>query len=87
MTADEEEEGQTEDDMDDAVQDPSYQETVTVIRKLKNHKAAEKDGITAELIKAAGKPMWKRIHQLILKIWTEERILDYWKVGVIHPIY
>jgi len=44
---------------------PTYHEVTQVIDKLKTHKAAGSDNISAELIKAGGKALKQRIHKLI----------------------
>ena len=44
---------------------PTLQETLGVIRNLKNNRAPGEDSITSELIKYGGRKLWNRIHQLI----------------------
>ena len=51
---------------------PTYYEVSHVIKKLKRHKAAGSDNITAELIKQGGIELNREIHKLITKIWNEE---------------
>ena len=41
---------------------PTLQETLGVIRNLKNNRAPGEDSITSELIKYGGRKLWNRIH-------------------------
>jgi hypothetical protein len=47
---------------------PTYYEVTQVIEKLKTHKAAGSDNISAELIKAEGTVLKQRVHKLIERI-------------------
>jgi len=66
---------------------PTYHEVTQVIEKLKTHKAAGSDNISAELIKAGGTALKQRIHKLIGRIWEEETLPCEWTQGIICPIY
>ena len=67
---------------------PTYYEVNHVIEKLKIHKAAGLDNISAELIKQGGTEFnKKRIHKLKIKIWEEETLPVEWMEGIICPIY
>ncbi|XP_055525883.1 uncharacterized protein LOC129718811 [Wyeomyia smithii] len=57
------------------------------IGELKNDKAAEKDGISAELLKAGSERLYYAIHQIILRIWADEQMPNDWLEGLICPIY
>jgi len=48
---------------------PTLQDTLGVIRHLKNNRAPGEDSVTSELIKYAGRKLWNRIHQLVKIIW------------------
>jgi hypothetical protein len=52
---------------------PNLQETLRVIRNLKNNRVPGEDSITSELIKYGGRKLWNRIHQLIT-IWETEQM-------------
>jgi hypothetical protein len=43
--------------------------------------------IQAELVKHAGVDYTKYLHQLIVKIWINEIILEEWNFGIICPIH
>ena len=43
---------------------PTLQETLGVIRNLKNNRAPGEDSVTSELMKYGGRKLWNRIHQL-----------------------
>jgi len=66
---------------------PTYHEVTQVIEKLKTHKAAGSDNISAELIKAGGTAVKQRIHKLIVRIWEEETLPSEWTEGIICPTY
>ena len=77
----------TYDTAEPEVQDPTYEEVTEAINRLKNRKSPGEDNIPAELIKAAGARLWSRIHQLILKVWQEEKLPDAWQMGLLIPIH
>jgi sorting nexin-29 len=66
---------------------PTLQETLGVIRNLKNNGAPGKDSITSELIKYGGRKLWNRIHQLITTIWETKQMPQEWGTAIICPIY
>jgi hypothetical protein len=66
---------------------PSYYEVTQVIEKLKTHKAAGSNNISAELIKAGGTILKQRIHKLMESIWEEETLPNEWTEEIICPIY
>jgi hypothetical protein len=72
---------------EEEVPPPTYYEVTQVIEKLKTHKAAGSDNISAELIKAGGTVLKQRIHKLIERIWEEETLPNEWTEGIICPIY
>jgi hypothetical protein len=53
---------------------PTLQETLGVIKNLKNNRTPGEDSITSELIKYGGRKLWNRIHQLIKTIWETEQM-------------
>jgi hypothetical protein len=56
------------------IMSPTLQETLGVIRNLKNNRVPGEDSITLELIKYGGRKLWNRIHQLITTIWKTEQM-------------
>jgi len=66
---------------------PTLQETLGVIRNLKNNRAPGEDSITSELIKYGGRKLWNRIHQLIKTIRETEQMPQEWGTAIICPIY
>jgi hypothetical protein len=66
---------------------PTLQETLRVIRNLKNNRAPGEDSITLELIKYGGRKLCNRIHQLITTIWETEQMPQEWGTAIICPIY
>ena len=66
---------------------PTLQDTLGVIRNLKNNRAPGEDSITSKLIKYGGRKLWNRIHQLIKIIWETEQMPQEWGTAIICPIY
>lgn len=66
---------------------PSFEETCKAMMSLKNNKAPGCDNICAEMLKEGGEALQRRIHKLIVRIWSEEEIPEDWKVGIICPLY
>ncbi|XP_062707776.1 uncharacterized protein LOC134288081 [Aedes albopictus] len=66
---------------------PTLREVKDAIHQLKNNKAAGKDGIAAELIKMGPEKLATCLHQLVVKIWETEQLLEEWKEGIICPIH
>jgi hypothetical protein len=66
---------------------PTLQETLGVIRNLKNNRGSGEDSITSELIKCGCRKPWNRIHELIATIWEAEQMPQEWGTGIICPIY
>ena len=64
---------------------PSQNEVKTAITRLKNNKAAGADGLPAELFKAGGDMLIRRMHQLVSQIWIEKRIPDDWNLSILFP--
>ena len=66
---------------------PTLQETLGVIRNLKDNRAPGEDLITGELIKYGGRKLWASMHQLIKTIWETEQMPQEWRTAIISPIY
>lgn len=69
------------------INEPSEEEVESAIKALKNNKAPGEDGVPAELLKAGGNALWKKLHALIVKIWNEEKIPKEWNLAIIVPIH
>jgi len=66
---------------------PTLQESLGVIRNLKNNRAPWEKSLTSELIKYGGRKLWKnRIHQLITTIWDKEQMHQDCGTAIICPI-
>jgi hypothetical protein len=65
---------------------PTFEELEEAIKKLKNNKAREANGITAELFKQGGTEFKNRMLQLILRIWADEELPYEWNFGIICPM-
>ena len=66
-----------------SVSEPTLGEVKQTIKRLQNGKASGTDSITAELLKANIEFSATKIHQLLGKVWTFEKIPQTWKQGLI----
>ena len=67
--------------------DPTLQEVLDAIARLKNGRAAGPDGIPPELLKCANYPVAAVLHSLILMVWREGRVPAEWRDGIITALY
>ena len=70
-----------------AADPPTLDEVKNACKELKTHKAAGKDGLPAELFKVGSERLCSAIHQIILRVWSEEQLPTDWLEGLICPIY
>jgi hypothetical protein len=56
------------------------------INSLKNIRVPGSDGQPAQLFKYAGPDFVRSMHQIIAKIWIEEKMRDEWSDCVITPV-
>jgi hypothetical protein len=54
---------------------------------LKPNKAAGPEEILSEFITNGGLTLKRKLHQLIVKIWKQEKITYEWTEGILCPIY
>ncbi|XP_046663031.1 uncharacterized protein LOC124355923 [Homalodisca vitripennis] len=73
--------------VDNFVQPPQEREIDEIIRKMRNNKSPGSDTITAEMLKYGGEELLRVSHELISKVWEQERMPEEWKKGLIIPIY
>jgi hypothetical protein len=66
---------------------PTKEEVKAAVNKLKNNKAPGLDGIPSEILKEIYKCMEKRIYELIIQIWNEEKIPSSWAEALICPMH
>ena len=66
---------------------PSLDEVAAAISGLKNNKAPGLDNLPAELFKTGCEELVSVLHQLIVRVWLEEKLPDEWMIGVICPIH
>ena len=64
-------------------EDPGRLEVEKAIQKLKNNKAPKADGIVAEMIRLGPAEPISMLHQLFMKIWADETVLDDWTESLI----
>ncbi|XP_055548204.1 uncharacterized protein LOC129731867 [Wyeomyia smithii] len=70
-----------------AVDPPTLDEVKNACKELKNNKAAGKDDLPAELFKVGSERLCSAIHQIILRVWSEEQLPTDLLEGLICPIY
>ena len=66
------------------LKEPTYDE---IIKNMKSNKAAGPDEILPEFIKNGGLVLKQKLHQLILKIWKQEKMPCEWSEGILCPIH
>lgn len=71
----------------DDLEPPDDEEVFGIVKILRNNKAPGIDGLHSELLKEGGSESMKKLHEVILKVWTEEVIPEEWKTGIICPIH
>lgn len=59
------------------------EEVQDVIRKLKNNKAAEEDGLSAEIFKHSSKVLVPWLLQIITRVWDFETLSQDWGDAVL----
>ena len=69
------------------LEEPSYEEINEIVKNMKPNKAAGPDEILPAVIKNGGLILKAKIHQLIMKIWKQEKIPCEWSEGILCPIY
>ena len=65
----------------------SFLEVKEAINSLKNNKATGSDNIPAELLKAGGEVVARKIYNLISKIWNDECLPRDWNKGIMIPLF
>lgn len=69
------------------IEDPTVEEIQEIIKTMKNNKAPGEDGICAEILKAGGIELAKKLHKIILQVWEREDIPEDWRNAIIIPIH
>ena len=65
----------------------SIEEVTAVIAKLKNGKATDICGVSAEMLKGGGRAVNDWLHSLINLMWSEGEVPADWRKAVIVPIH
>ena len=66
---------------------PCLDETQLMIDKLKSHKAAGVDEITAEVLKMGGDSVVAWLHEIIVDVWESGKAPPEWKQALIVPLF
>ena len=66
--------------------EPAFEELTSAIRRMKRGTAGGQSGILPELISSGGEPLHRRIHALLLKIWSASDVPSDWRDAQIVPI-
>ena len=69
------------------VEAPNISQVSIAIQLLKSNMITELDNIPDKIFKFGGDSLGDHIHQVIVKIWTNESWIDQWKSSWINPIY
>jgi len=69
------------------LEEPTYKQINEIIKNMKSNKAAGPDEILQKFIKNGGLSLKQKIHQLIVKIWKQEKIPCEWSEGILCPTY
>ena len=69
------------------LKEQTYDEINEIIKNMKSNKAAGPDEILPEFIKNGGLIPKQKLHQLILKIWKQEKMPCEWSEGILCPIH
>lgn len=69
------------------VEPPDLEEVVDAILHMKNNKAPGPDGLPAEIFKHGGDELHRALHDLILTIWSQERVPRQWTNSIICPLH
>jgi hypothetical protein len=69
------------------LEEPTYEEINEIIKNMKPNNAAGPDDILREFIKNGGLTLKQKVHQLIVKIWKQEKIPCEWSQGILCPLY
>ena len=72
---------------DARVDEPTLDEVVRAIKKLRNGRASVPDGIPPELLKCALGPVSRALHSLFLQVWRSGRVPSEWRDGIIISLY
>jgi hypothetical protein len=65
---------------------PTEEEMLKAIHKLNDNKSPGRDGIPADIIKSAGTTLIHYLHELMVDVWTTEKMSQEWNIGLICPI-
>lgn len=66
---------------------PTIKDIKSVIKHLKNGKAADKNDIKNELIKYEGTKLITKIHNILRTIWKEQEMPRGWTEVIIFPVH
>jgi hypothetical protein len=66
---------------------PTEEKTLKAIHKLNDNKSPGSDGIPAEVIKSAGTTLINCLHELMVDVWTTDKMPQEWNIGLICPIH
>ena len=67
--------------------EPTVDEVIRAIKKLKNGRAAGPDGIPPELLKCAIGPVSRALHSLFTQVWRSGIVPADWQEGIIITLY
>ncbi|CAF4488350.1 unnamed protein product, partial [Rotaria sp. Silwood2] len=66
---------------------PTLVEVEEAIRRMKSGKAAGHDGLPADVIKAGGRTLARRLHQIFVDVWEDEEAIDDWSTAILIRLF
>jgi sorting nexin-29 len=66
---------------------PTKEEVKLAIKKLKNSRSPGSDNLNFELLKVDEPELTDKLHRVMSKVWTTEKIPTEWEEGSIYPTY
>ena len=67
--------------------EPSLEEVIKCLNKLKSGKAAGISGIVAEMLKAGGQLVAEKLWKFFVRVWDEVGVPKDWESGIVMPLF
>jgi hypothetical protein len=67
--------------------EPSIEDVTQAIKRFNNSRARGPDNINGDFIKIDEPELIKKIHEVMSKVWKQEKLPEEWEGGLIYPVY